>query len=154
MPRGKPVPYDPKYCDELVEHCAEGHTITGFAGRIRVSRRLLDSWADQHLDFKEAMAVARAAYADWFEKQGRNILMNGGTGGQATLWIFKSKNLIPEDYRERVEVTGGEGKPLFDDTDPKRLAATVIELLRDATGQKVEKIKIIKGFGENEEGKP
>jgi hypothetical protein len=150
MPRAR-IEYDEKFCHELVEHCAQGRTITAFAGSIRVARSTLMRWADLHLQFKEAIEIAKAAYADWFEEQGRQILMHGGTGGQATLWIYKSKNLIPEDYRDRVELTGAEGKSLVDDTDPKRLAATVIELLRAGTGQNVENGKDIKGFGEKEE---
>jgi hypothetical protein len=137
MPRVR-TEYDEKFCYELIEHCAQGLSPTSFAGKIRVSRATLYRWAELHLDFKEAIEIARAGRAGWYEEQGRQIMMNGGTGGQAAVFQFSLKNIMPEDYRDRVELTGGEGKPLFEDTDPKRLAATVIELLKDAAPTKTK----------------
>jgi hypothetical protein len=32
--------------------------------------------------------------------------------------IFLLKNAMPDDYRDRQEITGAEGKPLVEDTDP------------------------------------
>jgi hypothetical protein len=154
MPRHT-VEYDEKFCQQLIEHCAQGFSPTAFAGAIRVSRAVMLRWADLHLDFKDAMGVAQTARAAWLEEQSCNIVMNGGTGGQATLLIFKMKNAMPEDYRDRQEITGAEGKPLIEDSDPKRLAATLLEILKEASPErKDEKDKNIKGFGENEEGRP
>jgi hypothetical protein len=150
MPRKIPE-YDEKFCDELIEHCSGGLSPTSFAGRIRISRALLHRWAATNPDFHDAMEVARAARAAWYEEQGRNIMMNGGTGGQAVVFKFSLTNIMPEDYRDRQEITGAEGKPLFEDADPKRLAATVMELLKDAAPKKDQKLRDHKGFGPPED---
>lgn len=53
-------------------------------------------------EFSEAVKVAKAKCAAWWEKVGRENAVNGG--GNATLVIFGLKNMADEDWREKQEI--------------------------------------------------
>lgn len=116
-PRGKVAParkrssgvleYLPEYCDVAFETLAQGHSITGLAGRIGVARATIYNWRDSFPDFNRACTEGQAAAVYWWEQRARESAM-GGKGNPATI-IFGLKNRAADDWRDRIEHTGAEG---------------------------------------------
>jgi len=102
-PEGRPSKYKPAYCNEVVEHMAQGASLTSFAGEIGVARSTINQWMEDHREFSEAVHVGKAKCAAWWEQAGRNIVMGGGGPGASTLAVFGIKNMAPEDWRDKQE---------------------------------------------------
>lgn len=103
-PEGRPSKYKPEYCEAVVTHMAEGASLTAFAGEISVARSTINQWMEDHPAFSEAVHVAKAKCAAWWEKQGRNIAIGNGGPGASTMAVFGMKNMAPDDWREKQEV--------------------------------------------------
>jgi hypothetical protein len=98
----RPTKYDPKYCDEVVEHCAQGASLTSFAASIDVCRDTITEWVSKHDEFSLAVKKAKAKCAAWWEQNARM----GATGTKdvnPTLCIFGLKNMAADDWRDKVE---------------------------------------------------
>lgn len=100
--RGRPTAYREEYCDQIIEHMSHGASITSFAAEIEVARSTINEWMAKNPEFSEAVKVAKAKCAAWWEKVGRENAVNGG--GNATLVIFGLKNMADEDWREKQEI--------------------------------------------------
>jgi transposase len=103
-PGGRPTTYRPEYVEQVVAVCAEGYSLTGFAGKIGVGRDTISEWAKVHPEFSAAVNRPKAARAAWWEERAREVAEKGGSGGQSTMVIFGLKNHAPEDYREKQEI--------------------------------------------------
>ena len=110
-PVGRPSKYEPRYCDEVVEFCREGYSITAFAGEIGVARDTLTDWGARYPEFLAALKRAKSACARWWEERGRSIGEGGGGPGSATLVTFQLRNQAPDDFQDRrqVEHSGSTG---------------------------------------------
>lgn len=128
MPAGRPSLYRGAYCEEVVNFCAQGYSLTGFAGEIGVARQTITEWCEVHPEFSVAVQRAKAKRARWWEDNARNVAQNGGPGGQATMVIFGLKNHAPEDYSETTkhELMGKDGAPIAMSIEDKREAARAI----------------------------
>jgi hypothetical protein len=104
MATGRPTKYLPEYCDRVIEFCADGASLTAFAGEIRVSRRTLTYWAEAYHEFYEACEVAKALACRWWEKQLRGVASGDGGPGAATAAIFGVKNFGELDFSDRRQV--------------------------------------------------
>ena len=100
MPAGRPSKYDPAYCEAVIQHMAEGASLTSFAASIDVSRATINVWMAEHPEFLEAANVGKARCAAWWEKAGRNIAMGGGGPGASTLAVFGMKNMGKDDWSD------------------------------------------------------
>ena len=98
--RGRPTLYRSKYCKEIVEFCAEGFSITGFAGSIGVNRDTISEWASSHPEFSVALKNAKSAATFSLEKDARRIRQKGAGPGTATMVIFGLKNFAPDEYSD------------------------------------------------------
>jgi hypothetical protein len=138
MPAGRPSKYQPAYAEEVVTFCAQGYSLTAFAGSIDVARSTINEWADEHPEFSEAVSRAKNKRALWWEDRAREVAANGGPGGQATMVIFGLKNHAPEDYAEivRQEHSGPGGKAIEISVDERRKAAR--ELIDSAFAEVTE----------------
>lgn len=106
--RGAPTKYKDDYCQQVVEHCATGASLTSFAAEIDVCRATINVWMADHEEFLEAVKRAKAKCAAWWEQNARN----GATGAKEvnpTLCIFGLKNMAAEDWREKQEVEHSGG---------------------------------------------
>lgn len=103
-PEGRPSKYKEVYCNEVIQHMAEGASLTAFAGDIGVARSTINQWMEDHPEFSEAVHVAKAKCAAWWERAGRNIAIGNGGPGAATLAVFGMKNMAPDDWRDKQEV--------------------------------------------------
>jgi hypothetical protein len=101
MPAGRPSKYDPAYCEQIIEFCADGSSISSFAASIGVCRDTISEWGTEHPAFSAAVKVAKAKVAAWYDKTGRKIATEGG--GNATLCIFGLKNFDASDFRDVQE---------------------------------------------------
>lgn len=102
MAGGRPSKYDPAYCDEIVEHCQGGASITSYAASIGVCRDTISEWANSHPEFSGAVKRAKAAAAAWYDTQAR-LAASGEGKGNPTLCIFGLKNFAPDDFRDVQE---------------------------------------------------
>lgn len=100
---GRPSKFKPAYSNMLIEHLAEGASIASFAAEIGVARSTINQWAEDHPEFSEALKIAKAKCAAWWEKQLRTIAVAGGGPGAATAVIFGLKNMASEDWRDKQE---------------------------------------------------
>lgn len=106
----RPSEYKPQYCEEVLEWMRQGYSVSGFAGKVSVSRQTVYNWADQHPEFLDALNDAKALSAAWWEDRARAVAM--GEEGNAAVTIFGLKNRVALDWRERVTVQGDK------DADP------------------------------------
>lgn len=101
-PVGRPSKYKPEYCQMIIDHMAEGASMTSFAAEIDVARSTLNEWVEEHPDFSEAVKKGKAKCAAWWERVGRKNAITGD--GNATLVIFGLKNMGAEDWRDKQEI--------------------------------------------------
>lgn len=104
MPAGRPSKYDPAFCDRVIAHMSEGASLASFAAEIEVARSSINEWVAQHAEFSEAVNIAKAKCASWWEKAGRNLVSEGGSSAQATMIALGLKNMAADDWREKAEV--------------------------------------------------
>ena len=102
MPGGRPTTYDPKYCKAVIDHMAEGASLTSFAASVMCSRSTINEWMAANPEFSEAVKIGKALCATWWEKVSRTNAVEGG--GNATLCIFGLKNMAPDEWREKQEI--------------------------------------------------
>src|SRR6516165_2364921 len=82
-PPWRPTLYRPEFCQKVIDFCAQGYSLTAFAGEIGVSRDCLTKWGKAHPDFLLAVGVAKAKATLWHDTQGLRIAQYGGAPGQA-----------------------------------------------------------------------
>lgn len=109
MPAGRPTKYKPEYCDAVIKHMENGASLTSFAASIDVARSSINEWISKHPEFSDAVKIAKAKCAAWWESLGRNNAISGD--GNATLVIFGLKNMAAEDWREKhnLDHTSSDG---------------------------------------------
>lgn len=98
---GRPTKYDPSYCDEVIEFCSQGYSLSAFAGKIRVTRQSITDWRNAHPDFDEACQIAKGTRAYKLE----DGLLNEQMGAaQINARRFALVNCAPDDWREKQDV--------------------------------------------------
>jgi hypothetical protein len=130
-PVGRPSKYKERYCDEVIAHMADGASLTSFAAEIGVARSTIGEWVDDHDEFSVAVKKAKAKCAAWWEKLGRK---NAQTGqGNATLVIFGLKNMAPDEWREKQElsITSRSTVKIDPDMKPEDAARAYQDLMGD-----------------------
>ncbi len=106
MTRYPPTAYRDTYCDEVIDFLKDGYSLAAFAGKTGVSCKTLYNWIDKHPDFAEAVKLAQARSALWWEKRMLEFAQTGQ--GNATAVIFGLKNRVSDEWRDKVhtELTG------------------------------------------------
>jgi len=99
---GRPTKYHPMYCEAIIDFMAEGYSVTAFAGSILVSRPTIYVWANEHLEFLDALKVGQARSAIWWENCLRDNALTGN--GNATAAIFGLKNRVVDDWRDKRDL--------------------------------------------------
>lgn len=99
---GRPSKYEPRFCQMVIDHMSDGASMTSFAAEIGVARSTINEWMAVHPEFSEAVKIAKAKCAAWWERLGRQ----GAQGGEVnpTLVIFGLKNMAADDWREKQEL--------------------------------------------------
>ncbi len=105
MAGGRPSDYKPEYCDQLVQHMAQGLSFEAFAGVIGCVKGTLYNWAEQHDEFLYAKKRGIEACRLFWEKAGIDGLMNkDGVSMNATVWIFNMKNRFKEEWADKQQL--------------------------------------------------
>ena len=119
-PGGRPTKYDPEYCEQAIAFMSQGYSITAFAGSIQVSRQTVYQWAEDHIEFSDALNVARSASALWWENRLRDVAEKNE--GNATAAIFGLKNRAADEWRDKQqhEHSGPDGAAIQTEDVTKR----------------------------------
>lgn len=133
---GRPTAYKPEYCEAVVEHMAEGASLTSFAASVGVCRATVTNWADEHPAFLAAVTRGKALCVAWWEKVNRNLAMTGQ--GNATACVFGLKNMGKDEWRDKQELEHSGGVDLNAKIDMSGLAP---ELVRAIASIKIKEIE-------------
>ena len=125
MSVGRPTKFLPAYCKAVIEHMADGASITSFAAEIGVSRATINVWMAEHPEFLEAVTIAKAKAQAWWEKTARTLASTGT--GNATMCVFSLKNLGADDFKDKREVEHSGG---IDTSSKEQRDAAVAAALR------------------------
>lgn len=107
---GRPSKYSEAYCDAVVEHLADGASLTSFAAEIGVARSTINEWIGEHPEFSEACARAKAKCAAWWERANRHLAVTGeGSQGAIALGL---KNMAADDWKEKQLIGSDPENPL------------------------------------------
>lgn len=68
--RGRPSEYQPRFCEQLVDHMAQGFSFESFAGVVGVSKQTLYNWAEAHAEFLDAKERGTEQCRLWWEDLG------------------------------------------------------------------------------------
>lgn len=110
-PFGRPTTYKNEYCQQLVDHMAEGFSFETFAATIDCNRDTLYEWCKVHKEFSDAKKDGMDKSQIYFEKLGKAAMLGKIEGFSASVWIFSMKNRFR--WQDKVEISGGdETKPL------------------------------------------
>ncbi len=96
--------YDPKYCQQLIEHMSKGKSFDSFAGKIRVTLATIKAWKEKHEEFAEAFEIGDAQSLLFWEEDlhaKATGIENGEHKGQGH-WEakqFKMTNAHPEHFK-------------------------------------------------------
>lgn len=105
MAGGRPSKYDPKFCDQLLDHLSEGYSFEAFAGVIKVNHDTLHEWCKKHKEFSDTKRLGQSIARKLFEKLGFGLI-TGKLKGSAAVYIFTMKNRF-----------GWQDTPSFNDDD-------------------------------------
>lgn len=108
---GAKTAYKPEYCQIAIDTLSEGHSISGLAGKLGVSRMTVFNWRDAHPEFDAACQIGIQGAVYWWEQRAHEAAM-GKTKGNPAVIIFGLRNRAAEDWRDRVEHTGADGGPI------------------------------------------
>lgn len=104
-PIGRPSLYKPEYCNEVINVCSEGLSLTAFAGVIGVSRDTITEWMKEHSNFSVACKKAMGKRALFLE---RGMIDPLATGPMVTARRFALVNAHvghgEQDWREKQEL--------------------------------------------------
>ncbi len=103
MPAGRPSPYEPSYCDEVIDLGKAGKSKAQMAAHFDVSRQTIDNWAASHGEFLEALSRADAHAQAWWEDKGMKGME--APGFNAAVWKKSVEARFREDYTERRDYT-------------------------------------------------
>lgn len=109
---GRPTDYKEAYCNEVLEHLAEGFTLASFGGIVGASRDTLYEWAKVHPQFSDAIKKGRAKGQHLWEQ--RLAAQAASGAGNTAAIIFAMKNLYQDDWADKIvnEHTGKDGGPI------------------------------------------
>jgi len=103
---GCPTKYKPEYCDMLIEHMRGGYSATSFAGVVGVAVSTIWQWVSDNEDFSAAKKRGEALLELFYIKMGMDLARGMYTNGNATAWIYLTKNLIKWTDRTDLKITG------------------------------------------------
>ncbi len=101
------LPYEPRYCVEVVEFMGRGYSLTAFAGEIGTSRAELLKWCDKHGPFAAAVERAQARRARLLED--RLLAARGSSAFGAHMQALKTA--APDEWPDKAAAGTPRDKP-------------------------------------------
>ena len=117
-PGGRPTKYKPEFCQMLIDHMAQGFSFESFVKPIYlynkelndpkpfVNRDTLYNWCTLFVEFSDAKKVGRGMQIHKFEQIGLDMATGVIEKGNATAFVWASKNMI--GWTDKHEVVTGE----------------------------------------------
>jgi hypothetical protein len=107
--------FQTKYCDDVIKHCQNGFTFNSFAAVIGISVTTLNKWADTYEKFSEAKEIATQFLSMEYQKDLKGN-SSGEIKGNASATQFALKNIDPDNFKDRIEHTIEDTRPIIIDT--------------------------------------
>lgn len=111
MAGGRPSKYDPKYCNEVIDHMKQGYSLESFGGRIGVCKATIYEWRDAHQEFSDAIKEAQTA-CQYFWEHNLVQTIHSPKEMNATTVYFALKCRFGYKETQAVEHSGPDGKPI------------------------------------------
>ena len=89
MAGGRPREYDPKLCDELIDHMSKGYSFETFGALVHHSKDTLYRWLKEYPEFSDAYEIARIKCQMFWERGGIS-----GTFGLRTKTVIDGKEVV------------------------------------------------------------
>ena len=107
------LPYEPRYCLEVVEFMGRGYSLTAFAGEIGTSRAELLKWCEKHGPFAAAVERAQARRARLLEDRLLSARGSGAFGAHMQALKTAAPDEWPDKAASRVSRggTASRGRP-------------------------------------------
>jgi hypothetical protein len=103
-PVGRPLLYDPKLCQEMIDFCAQGYSIEAFAGKIGVNKVTVYDWINKYPEFSNAKNTAQEKCRLFWETLGTHGAAGKLPGFNASAYIFNMKNRF--GWRDNIHHSG------------------------------------------------
>lgn len=133
---GRPSKYNPEWCDKIRELAKEGMTKAELMCELNISMGSWQRYEAKHEEFRVAVKDAEMNCLAWWERTTRHGI-NRGNGFNATIAIFRMKNMFPALYRDRQEhKIESETKLVVEQA--KNETADILDMLRVNTAAKAE----------------
>lgn len=112
---GRPSEYKRDYPEKVFEACKSGTclTVASICVLLEISRETYYDWCAKHEDFSDAINKGIEYRKHHMEQKG----MTGMTMGKqfnAVPWLFLTKNMFPDEYKDKQEIEhGNKGDEAF-----------------------------------------
>lgn len=126
----RPLLYKEEFCDEVLALGKQGKSVAQMCAAFGISRQTIDNWAARFPEFDEALKVAKIYAQDWWENAGQVGIVDNKFNAQ--VWKTTMQARFREDYTERHEVSGPNGKPIQTEEvppEPRDLAKALALIL-------------------------
>ena len=98
---GRPTDYRPEFCEDIVQFCAEGNSLTAWCAKVGIARQTLYRWLDTQPAFCDAVSRARVAACTWWESQVKAGLQDRNFNTRAA--EFMMGNQFRDEYGPQVQ---------------------------------------------------
>ena len=106
---GRPSKYDVKYCQQLIDHMAQGFSFESFGAVINVDESTLFNWIQDYPEFFQSKKEAFTKSRLFWEAIGIDQAKLGV--GNSTSFVFNMKNRFPKEWRDKQDLTlGGDSE--------------------------------------------
>lgn len=116
---GRPTLYREEYCEQVIEHMAQGYSFESFAAVIGTHRDTLYEWCDKHEEFSDARKNAQMVSQYFWEKIGVAGMLGKLPGFNTGVWVFNMKNRFNwTDKREdtsKLQISHSFGQPTLEE---------------------------------------
>lgn len=102
---GRPTTYKEEYCDQIIEHLAQGFSMESFAATINCSRDSLYEWRNKHKSFSDSIKIGLEKSLIFWEKIGQEGTLGKIKGFNCATYIFSMKNKFRWTDRTEAEIT-------------------------------------------------
>ena len=94
--------YKSEYCEQLLNHMAEGYSFEAFGSEVGVGKTTLYNWCLAHPEFRQAKEVGSEASRKKIEEMLMECTKSGK--GNVVGAIFMLKNRFPNEWRDKREL--------------------------------------------------
>lgn len=100
---GHPTDYESRFCQMLIDHLSEGLSFESFAAIVGVTKKTLYNWRDANPEFLHSKEIGTEKSRLFWEKLGRDNIINSETSLNTGVYVFNMKNRFPDEWRDKQE---------------------------------------------------